>query len=127
MRDKLTTDQRKYYTDMKYYADKVDEIQLDIIKTDSADNEFVDILMRAKDNLIKACETAAVRSRRRATTQEATKLAEKAMSKSKKTTKRNEAEGTKYNGHKAKAITTHRNANCKANHKPKPLESEHGT
>jgi len=57
--DKLTKDQQRYYTDMKYYADKVDEIQLDIIKADSADNEFIDILTRAKDNLIKARETAA--------------------------------------------------------------------
>ena len=37
-RDKLTKDQQKYYTDMKYYADKVDKIQLDIIKTNSTDN-----------------------------------------------------------------------------------------
>ena len=56
---KLNTSQQAHYKNMRYYADKAEELQIDIIKTDPADTDLLDMLTRARDNLLKAKEIAA--------------------------------------------------------------------
>ena len=55
----LNTSQKEHYRNMRYYADKADELQIDIIKTGPADTDLLDMLTRARDNLLKAKEIAA--------------------------------------------------------------------
>jgi hypothetical protein len=49
-----TAEERKLFQEVDYYRKAVDEAQLDLIKCDPTDTEFIDILSRARDNCNKA-------------------------------------------------------------------------
>ena len=53
-----TPQERSKYNDVEYYKKAVDDAQVDLIKCDPEDIEFIDILSRARDNCNKAYHLA---------------------------------------------------------------------
>ena len=53
-----TPQEKQKYHDVEYYKKAVDDAQIDLIKCDPEDTEFIDILSRARDNCNKAYHLA---------------------------------------------------------------------
>ena len=53
-----TPQERQKYQDVEYYKKAVDDAQIDLIRCDPEDTEFIDVLSRARDNCNKAYHLA---------------------------------------------------------------------